>query len=216
MRLARATTALALPLLGVVAVSGSASASPKMMTGAGAITCSYGTTLSFNPPLAEGLGTAEPAGVQEMISAAPATLGSCTGSATPLVPAGAASTKTLTWRWKGNRLGVKNYVGGCGFLSTFNFSPKGNAIYWTAASPLRHSTTWTAGNLFPDGSGYVATGTDTGGSFLGSVSITAMFTPSDASALSTCTSATFLQTGTGPTISSLTVDPTTSTISFGG
>ncbi|MGD0881341.1 MAG: hypothetical protein ABSB09_07225 [Acidimicrobiales bacterium] len=196
------------------------------MKATGSISCHYGTTLTFNPPLSEGLGKVEPTGAVETITGTPATLSGCTGSATPGVPSGGTGTKTLVYKWKGKIVGpdhdTKNYVGGCTFLNGFDFPSKVVDYNWATGSGLKPTSTVTPGSLSPDGSGYSVGGAPRsvrGGSFfdsaLGTATITAEFTSTGADALATCLAAPPGATGTGPTISSLTVDPTTSSITLG-
>jgi len=207
--------AVLLPVVGLMAMASPTSATPVSATGA--VTCSYGTTFSFSPPLKHGKGTVVPAGGKEVITVAPATLGSCTGTATSgTVPSDGVGTKATTLTMPAIVLNGVTHVGGCDSLSTF--APKLNTsssipkFAWTPSSDGVTKAPMTSAPLAGGGAlpySFTFSGTAKG-SFNGPVTLNTVFDSASSAALMNCI-------GNGPGhISTLTVDPTQSSIELAG
>jgi len=210
--------AVAIPVVGLMTMASPSSATPVSATGS--VTCSYGTTFSFSPALKPGRGKVVPAGTKEVITIAPATLGSCTGTATSgTVPTSGLGTKSITVTMPAI---VENniwHAGGCDSLATF--APKLNAktntakFDWTPSSDGVTKAPVTA--VSPLGGGgpspyyYDFSGTAKG-SFNGPVSIDAVFDSASSTELMDCIG----NVAGSPHISTLTVDPTQSSIALAG
>ncbi len=191
-------------------------ASATTVQAQGPLTCAYGTTYHFNPPLTPGVGTPEPAGVNEKITVDPASLTGCTGSPTPpIVPTSGIGKAAIVVSMKSTSIARVRYVGGCEFLSAFVFPKKTDVFNWTAVgetlSPTKAILTGSSlvsnltGNL-----GFTFSGTASLGSFNGASTIDAYFDTASTSAITDCIG------NRGGPISSATVDPTISSISVGG
>ena len=207
----RVGLALAMTLVGLVATAVPAGAAK--VYGAGTVTCSYGTTMSFNPPLQPGLGTPVAATVSEVITVAPATIGSCTGSTTvgPL-PTSGTNAHPIIFKVKPIAFNGGHYAGGCLFFNSVQLLIKHTVIDWTAPAPGLRPTNVAPGiaslGSDPEGNlGYPFTGTATL-SFAGPAALNLFFDAASTSALQGCLS------GSG-TVSVLTIDPTQSSLSLG-
>ena len=211
----RVVIAVLFPLAGLTALATPASAA--VVHASGSITCAYGTTMTFNPPLTPGIGTAVGVGVNEVITIAPATLSRCTGTVTTgSVPSAGLGTNTVTVTMKATVLNHVRYAGGCFFFPQFHFPSRHAKFGWTAPSGALAPTVAAlpitgASPLIDNGlgnDGYTFSGT-TKGSFAGTASIGAYFDAASTAAIQGCI-------GNAPgAISSATVDPSVSSISVG-
>lgn len=190
-----------------------ASAGAAKVTAAGTVTCSYGTTMTFSPPLQPGIGTPATSGQPELVTMAPATIGSCTGSVTAgSIPTSGTNSKPITVKVKANVFNKVHYVGGCLFFNAFQLQLKRTTLLWTVNSGVMKSSKVTPG-IASMGSnaggnlGFALTGTGVG-SFAGPSALDLYFDAPSTSALQQCIA------GSG-TVSTLTVDPTQSSISLG-
>jgi hypothetical protein len=204
-----------LGLVGLVAtaVPAGATGAVKKVLGVGSITCSYGTTMSFSPPLRPGLGTQVAKNVDELITVATGSIGSCTGAVTAgWVPTSGTPTKAIVFKEKPFPFNRTYYDGGCNSFGTVQLRIKAMSVDWTAASGVLKPT-----KAYP---GYATLGSDgeqnlgfgfsgsARGSFAGAAGLGLYFTGSSSSALQACI-------GGSGTVSTLNVDPTQSSISLG-
>ena len=209
----RLLTAVAVPIAGVCVVASPASAAT--VKAQGTVTCSYATTIHFSPPLTPGIGTVVPKGASEIITMDPATLGSCTGSASVgSIPLSGVGMKPTVVKLKASVLSKVLYAGGCDFFPQFGFPRQKGIFAWTASvgalSPTKARLT--GSSLIDNGlgnRGYTFTGSAAGGSFTGPVSIGAYFDAASSSAVDDCIA------NRGGGIASVTVDPSVSSISLG-
>jgi hypothetical protein len=206
----RTLLAATVPLVGMLVLAGPAGA--HKVTGVGSVTCSYGDSMTFSPPLAPGSGTAGYS--KEVITLRPASIGSCSGTVTSGgVPSLGTGTKARVFKIKGGKIGGVYHAGSC--LSFENFLwPKFKANYdWTVAglmlkgSKVSHMAAESISNPTTGDLGFQFSGTATG-SFSGRVTIDAYFTNASSGALEDCVA-------NEGTVSSLTVDPTQSTVTLG-
>jgi hypothetical protein len=208
-RALKVALALAVPMLGLVTVATPAGAHKTI--GVGNVTCSYGDTMTFNPPLQGGIGTADI--TNEVVTLAPPSLGGCTGSVTSGVVPSLGTGKAKNVKIKGLKFNGVYYAGGCPnfvnsmwskFKANYSWSAtglklKGSRVSKVSAGGSQNSMT---GDL-----GFVYLGTATG-SFSGPVTIDAYFTDSSSAALANCVA-------NSGTVSSLTVDPAQSSVTLG-
>ena len=197
-------------------------AGPAGATGvpaAGVVTCSYGTTMTFSPPLKQGKGHLAAPGSNEVMTIAPAALGNCTGSVTAgTLPTSGAGTQPISLVIPPTVVNGVRYIGGCDSFRNFvlkvnqptrNFkyawSPSGDQATkaFVTSTPLAENPTNT--NF-----GYTFTGTAQG-SFAGTVTISAWFDSSSSTAIGNCVSGI---PGLGSKVSSATVDSSLSTITL--
>jgi hypothetical protein len=194
-------------------VVAAAPAGAAKVTGSGTVACSYGTTMTFSPPLQPGRGTPVAAGGVELVTMAPATIGSCSGSVTSgSVPTSGTNSKPITLKVKANVFNKVHYVGGCLFYNGFQLQIKRTTINWTVSSGALKSSklapgiaalgTNAGGNL-----GFALSGHGTG-SFAGPAALDLYFDTPSSSALQGCL-------GGSGTVSTLTIDPTQSSIALG-
>ena len=209
-RALKVTLALAVPVLGLIVVGAPAGA--HKTTSVGNVTCSYGDTMTFNPPLSGGSGTAGFS--KEVITVAPASLGSCTGTVTSgAVPSVGAGAKAKAVKIKGSKIDGIYYAGGCPNFVNYMWSTFKSNYNWTATgltlkgSKVANVSAAGSSNPSTGDLGFVYSGTATG-SFSGPVSIDAYFTDSSSAALQNCVA----NVGT---VSSLTVDPAQSSVTVG-
>ncbi len=208
--------AVAVPLAGFLALAPPSSATPISATGS--VTCSYGTTFSFSPALKPGKGKVVPVGTKEVVTIAPATLGSCTGTATSgTVPTSGLGIKAVTVTMPPIILNNVWHAGGCDSLASFHPNLTGTSAPkygWTPSADGVTKTPMTSSPLLGGGAtpySYTFSGTAKG-SFNGPVTIDAVFDTASSAALMGC-----LGNVVGsPHISSLTVDPTQSSIALAG
>ena len=211
-RLVRVAVAVLSIGVGLGAFSGSASA--KTIHDAGTLSCSYGTTITFNPPLTPGRGTAVGSGVNELITVAPATIGGCSGTITSgVLPVSGVVTKPVVLKMKPLKIAKVSYAGGCFSFAPFQLALKHVIVSWTAASGTLAPTSakFNAGALGTDGAGnlgYSMVGTAKS-SFVGPVQLGAYFDTASSLAVQNCVG------GTGGSVSSVTVDPTQSSLALG-
>jgi len=204
-------------LVAVVSMAGlvatAAPAGAAKVTAVGTVTCSYGTTMTFNPPLQPGIGTPVSRGGSELITLAPATIGTCIGSVTSgAVPTSGTNTESITFKVKANVFNRNFYAGGCLFFSSVQLLIKHTTINWAATTgALKPSKVApgiaglgsnSAGNL-----GFALSGS-VKGSFAGAAALNLFFDAPSTSALQGCLS------GSG-TVSLLTIDATQSSIALG-
>jgi hypothetical protein len=208
-RALKVALALAVPLLGLVMVATPAGA--HKTTSVGNVTCSYGDTMTFNPPLSGGSGTA---GISnEIVTLEPASLGSCTGTVTAGAVPNLGAGKTKTVKIKGQKLDGVYYAGGCPNFVNFMWSKFKANYSWSATglnlkgSKVARVSAEGSSNPSTGDLGFVYSGTATG-SFSGPVTIDAYFTDSSSAALENCVA----NVGT---VSSLTVDPAQSSVTLG-
>ncbi len=210
--IARACIAASLGLVGTVAMAAPAGAAKVL--GAGTVTCSYGSTITFDPPLTPGRGTVAGRGVDEVMTLAPATIGSCTGTVTSgPMPTSGVTTKPVVVKVKPVVLNRVDYVGGCLFLAAMQFPIKHAVVDWTAASGLLRPSKVAAGTsgFVDDESGNLGFtyGGAAIGSFAGPATLGLFFDAASSSAIMNC------ESNVPGSVSSVTVDPTQSSISFG-
>jgi hypothetical protein len=197
--------------IGLAGFSGSASA--KTVHAAGSISCSFGTTMTFSPPLTPGPGTVVAKGVNELITVAPATIGGCSGTVTTgSVPVSGVTTKAVVVKLKPLKVGKVDYAGGCFSFAPFQLALKHVIVAWTPISGTMAPTSakLSAGALGADGAGnlgYSMIGTARS-SFVGPVTLGAFFDAASTLAIQNCIA------GTG-SVTSVTVDPTQSTLTLG-
>ena len=191
----------------------SAPAGAAKVTAAGTVTCSYGTTMTFNPPLQAGIGSPAATGQSELVTMAPATIGSCTGSVTKgSIPTTGTNAKPIIVKVKANVFNRIHYVGGCLFFNAFQLQMKRTTLLWTVNSGVLKSSKVTPGSASlgsnAEGNlGFALAGSGTG-SFAGPTALDLYFDAPSTSALQGCLA------GSG-TVSTLTIDPTQSSISLG-
>jgi len=198
-------------LIGVVATAAPAGAAK--VGGVGTVACSYGSTMTFSPPLQPGLGTPVTKKGSELITLAQATIGSCTGTVTAgSVPASGTTTKAITFKVKPFAVNGSYYAGGCLVFNSLQLLIKSATLDWTAASGTLKPTKIFPGiaSLGSDPSGNLGFGFSgtAKGSFTGPAALGLYFTAPSTSALQGCIA------GSG-TVSALTIDPTQSSISLG-
>jgi hypothetical protein len=207
----RVGLAVALSAVGLVAAAVPAGAAK--VAGAGTVTCSYGSTMTFSPALLPGLGTPVSKKGYELITLAPATIGSCSGSVTAgSIPTSGTTTKALTFKIKPFAFNGNYYAGGCLFFNTVQLTIKHVSLDWVSSAEALRPTKVTLGisSLGSDPSGNLGfpyTGSATG-SFAGAASLGLFFDSAGTTALQDC------QSGSG-SVSTLNVDPTQSSISLG-
>lgn len=209
----RTCAAGALGLMGTLALASPAGAAK--VPAVGSVTCSYGTTITFDPPLQPGIGTLVPRGTDELVTLAPASIGSCTGSVTAgSVPTSGTNPKPIVVKVKPSVIAKStDYAGGCLFLTAFQLPIKHAVVDWTAATGLLKPSkvglgisgfvTNLAGEL---GFSY---GASTTGSFAGSSALNLFLDPASTTAIENC------EANVPGTISSVTLDPAQSSISLG-
>jgi len=203
--------ALAIGLIGLVATAAPAGAAS--VSAVGTVTCSVGSTLTFDPPLQPGIGTPVAKNASELITLAPATIGSCAGSVTKgSIPVSGVSTKSNIFKVKPFDFNRNYFAGGCLFVNALQLRIKSMALDWTAASGVLKPTKFKPG--------YATLGSDPGGnlgfsfsstakgSFAGPAALGLYFTAASTTALQDC------ESGSG-TISTLTIDPTQSSVALG-
>lgn len=199
--------ALTAPLFGILVLAGPAGATT---TGTGTITCAYGDSMTFNPPLAGGSGT--PGFKSEAVTLAPASISGCTGTSGTLPTLG-IGTKSATFKIPGVKIGGVYYAGGCPTFVNYMWSKLKPHYDWTATgltlkgTAVSHVSAESTSNPSTGDLGFQFSGT-AHGSFSGSVTIDAYFTDASSAALQACI-------GNSGTVSSLAVDPTQSTIALG-
>jgi hypothetical protein len=198
-RLVTAAVAVTVPIAVVNAVTITESAAVTPVQAKGSITCSYGTTLAFNPPLSRSPGTLVHSATlpNEVVTIARATLGKCTRSPmpTPAVKSGEA-TASVSVKIPGVKFGSNTwYVGDCTAFDQMLWAKMTTHFAWTGPTvPIVDSTLVTKSSSLYRAFGrlgFVASGT-TAGSFPGTKStITAFFTAASATAITnTCGGAT--------------------------
>ncbi len=210
-RVVTAAVAVIVPFAVVNALVISDSAAVTPVKAAGSITCHYGTTVTFNPPLSRSPGTLVHASTtpSEVVTLARATLGTCTRtpSGTPAVSGGRA-VATFTAKIPGTSLGGgKWYVGSCLTFQEMAWAKISSQFAWSGPKvPLANSAfatkttalSRTAGRL-----GFIASGTATG-SFAGAKSsITAYFNAPSAKAISAICGGSTAKIATATTSSTL-------------
>jgi hypothetical protein len=211
MPLGRVGLAMAVGVVGLVATAVPAWAGK--ITAAGTMTCSYGTTLTFSPPLEPGIGTPVPRSGSEVITLAPAAIGSCTGSLTAgSLPTSGTNTKPLIFKIKPINLNHSYFAGGCIFFNSVQLLIKHTSIDWINSSGVLKPTKVAPGiaSLGSDPSGNLGfpfSGSATG-SFAGAAAMNLFFDAASTSALQGCL-------GGSGSVAALTIDPTQSSISFG-
>ncbi len=207
-------TALAIP---------DSAAGPTAVTGAGSITCSYGTTASpvtvkFSPPLTRSPGTLVHATTpqSEIVTLSRASLGTCarTPTPTPKVSGGKAAA-SITVKIPGVSLGGgKWYVGDCSMFESMSWAGKMTTHFtWSGpAAPLVVSSLATKSSVQLKKSGllgFVASGKATG-SFAGTNSnITAYFNTTSTGAINRACG------GNTNKVATATISPTVSTVHLG-
>lgn len=207
----RVALAVAMGAVGLVAMAAPAGA--VKVKGAGTVSCSYGTTMTFSPALAPGAGTPVAANGSELITLAPATIGSCTGTLTSgSVPVSGTNAKAFTFRIKAVSFHGTHYAGGCLFFDTVQLRIKHTTVDWIAPTGLLKPTNVAPGTASlgsdPEGNlGFSFSGSATG-SFAGAAGLDLFFDAPSTSALQGCLA------GTG-TVPALTVDANQSSISLG-
>ncbi len=211
-RLLAVVVALSVPLVGIGAIAGPAGAHKSLASGT--ITCAYSQTISFNPPLSGGAGTAGYS--KDVISIAPAHVSGCTGTVSPsyALPTIGAWAKAAVLKWKGVKIGGVWKAGSCPMLSNFLWPKLKPHFLWTAAGGLRLKPSKLTNVTVTDSSsnvshtlGFLFTGTSTG-SFAGPVTIGAYLTSASNTALANCIA-------NSGTVGSVTIDPTVSTVTAG-
>ncbi len=116
--------ALALPIGTIVGLSTAASAGK--VTGTGNPTCSFGGTISFNPPLTKAGSTS----IKKETTTVTASLGSCSGG-TPAAPASTTAVKPIKSKTAKGKVG-----GSCGSFTTSSTTAVVKvAIKWTGEKP---------------------------------------------------------------------------------
>lgn len=210
----RRTALAAVVVLAAVAVVGVVDAPAWAVSPAvGTITCHYGATLSFSPPLVPGPGTA--GYHNETVTIAPASLSGCTRSAAGTVPASGRSTAKLTVIIPGAKFGTIWKAGGCGVFASALWPRVSTSYAWKMPSgpAIANSPTVILKTDHPVTTGTheistVLTGTGTG-SFPGKDSLTMYDNAASTIALHKC-----VVNGIG-TVHSITLDKTNSVLVLG-
>jgi len=205
------TVVLAMALVGIVGLEGTASAGTPV--GTGSVLCFIGGSVSFNPPLTPGSGTAN---VSMEILTVNLSGSGCSGKSTntPQPNPTSATIVTKQVKVKAVKIGVTKYAGGCSsFISSAASIEVKSSLTWGGGSAVKGTKTLLSGltpAIGPPGeTGFQASGTSTK-SYAGPASAGIFFDGSSTSAIETCIS------GSGPPISTLSFDPNFSFISLGG
>jgi hypothetical protein len=181
--------AVMLPVASISLLEGTAFA--KKVTGTGNPTCSFGGTITFNPPLTQN-GTP---GVKKEVTTVNANLGSCTGG-TPAAPTSSVVVKAIKTKVAKGQNG-----GTCSSFESSSSTAKVKVkVNWSGEKPSKftvdglHATINGAGEVGFTGSFPVA------GSYAGSGTLGVFLTPASGNAIATCSGS----------ISSLSIDQSNS------
>jgi hypothetical protein len=182
--------ALALPVGTIVGLSTAASAGK--VTGTGLTTCSFGGSISFNPPLTK----AGTPGVKKETTTVTASLGTCTGGS-PKPPASSVSVKPIK---------SKTAKGANGATCSSFESAAGTAkvkvkVDWTGQKPSKFSVIGLHDSINAKGEVGFTGSFPVAGSYAGTGSIGVFLTTASSAAIGTCSGK----------ISSLTIDRSSST-----
>jgi hypothetical protein len=182
--------ALALPVGTIVGLSTAASAGK--VTGTGLTTCSFGGSISFNPPLTK----AGTPGVKKETTTVTASLGTCTGGS-PKPPASSVSVKPIK---------SKTAKGANGATCSSFESAAGTAkvkvkVDWTGQKPSKFSVIGLHDSINAKGEVGFTGSFPVSGSYAGTGSIGVYLTTASSAAIGTCSGK----------ISSLTIDRSSST-----
>jgi hypothetical protein len=183
--------AIALPF-GTIAGFTSGSAFAGKVTGSGTTTCSFGGTISFNPPLTQN-GTA---GVKKEITTVAATLGSCSGG-TPVGNATSVAVKPIKTKTPKGQNGAT-----CsGFTANASTVVVKTKVNWAGEKPSKFniSNLSVIVNPVTGEAGFQGSFPVTG-SYAGTGNVTVYLTPQSTNEIASCTSP----------VSTLNIDPSTS------
>jgi len=190
-------TAVMLPLASVALLEGTASAGK--VTGTGNPTCSFGGTISFNPPLTQN-GTP---GVKKEVTTVSAHLATCSGGS-PAAPASVVSVKPIKTKTSPKGSNGATCSGFAGNASKVTVKVK---INWTGEKPSKFNISNLGYTI--NGSGEVGfTGSfPVSGSYSGTGHLTVYLDPASSNAIAACSAPSPPYSGS---ISSLTIDQSTS------
>jgi len=186
-------TALMLPLASIALLEGTAIAGK--VTGTGSTTCSFGGTLTFNPPLTAAGSTS----IKKEVTSVNTTLGSCSGG-TPVGVATSVAVKPIKTKTAKGKAG-----GTCG---SFDSAASGVVVKvkvnWNGEKPSKFSVAGLHASI--NGLGEVGfTGSfANAGSYAGSGHLAVYLTPASSNAIVTCSGS----------VGSLSIDRTQSSGTF--
>jgi len=186
--------ALALPIGTVITLQGTASAGK--VTGTGNPTCTFGGTISFNPPLTQ----AGTPGVKKETTTVSANLTGCSGG-TPAAPASVVSVKPIKTKTSPKGSNGATCSGFAGNAGSVTVKVK---INWAGEKPSKFNISGLSASI--NGFGEVGfTGSfPVSGSYAGTGNLGVYLTPADSNAIANCSSPTPPYAGS---ISVLHIDP---------
>jgi len=168
-------TAVMLPLATVALLESTAFAGK--VTGTGNPTCSFGGTISFNPPLTQN-GTA---GVKKEVTTVSANLGSCSGG-TPAAPASTVIVKPIKTKTPKGQNGAT-----CsGFDSNASTVVVKVKINWSGEKPSKFNISGLSPTINGSGEVGFSGSFSVAGSYSGSGSLGVYLTPASSNAIATC------------------------------